>query len=153
MMTYKCEGCGESKKAHTSKVKLCRGCDGTKKDEWEMAQAVRAEKWALTHKCRTCGVGLTIDRYFKCHGCELPFLRETEDLFDACDDMGGNEQAPTPAAKRKYAGAVAKICRLCLVVKEPKDFTRNPGMKDGHLKDCKVCMKARAKRAKLKEAA
>jgi hypothetical protein len=140
---------------------ICQVCDDRMRITQETQAAVRAERWALTHRCRKCKVGLPEDRYFECYGCDSPLTRESADEFDGCDDLNWVEEGRTHNAAvidKKMKLAVAKHCKTCGVLKQPEEFTRHPGMADGVLNHCKLCKnkaeagKRRAARQKIMEA-
>jgi hypothetical protein len=70
---------------HRNEGTVCNDCDA----EMERAETEKtislSLNYASKHKCRECGAGLTIGRYFKCIDCKPELPPESD--FEQCDDM------------------------------------------------------------------
>lgn len=86
MKHRKCEFCQTPLKP-SNEWTVCAPCDRSMKSQQSLELTVKEQKWAATHKCRKCHVGLPLSRYFECLACNDPYTIETESEFDACDDM------------------------------------------------------------------
>lgn len=156
MNYFQCEMCQQPRSSKNPNAVMCKPCTTDYNGAFEKEQEALAAKWAAGHKCRRCGVGLSLDRYFNCHDCDVPSLRETEDEWDDSDDLdvdGRREFTDKVARYVEPKVAVAKTCRRCMITKEPSEYQKHPSMKDGLLKDCKACRAGieRARQARLRE--
>lgn len=143
MFYFHCEICRKRKTSKEMGEKICRPCFGAFNRKFEIEQEERAAKWALSHKCRKCGVGLPLDRYYNCHFCDMPCLRETEDDFDGFSGGPDDFELPPQPAVKRYV-AQPKACKKCGEVKEPNMFPKSMTCKDGRLNECKVCVNKRS---------
>src|SRR4051812_6671107 len=111
-----CEIC--DKNSNMSRV--CSPCEGHIDKSHRASLKARAEKWALSHKCRKCNQGLALNRYFNCTNC---VQLETSDDWDGFDDHDFDaKEVDLKNAAQEKATRIYLHCKKCRQTKHVKEF-------------------------------
>lgn len=148
-LKFECEFCGEFAIASAERT-VCDGCDSALAATQEKELADKAKRWALSHKCRQCGDGLPLSRYFDCEDCLKDQQRESESEWDsvpALDDEGDTcFTQPTKVLD-------SKLCRGCGVTRPISAYAKDKWKSDGFSTQCVECRRVQYANRRAREAA
>ncbi len=76
---------------------VCGICEVEYEKDWNNERSSQAQAWAAKHKCRKCGSGLQMSRYFDCVDC-VKYLDSEGDF----DEVGTFEISDSAAVKKAF---------------------------------------------------
>lgn len=144
-----CEMCGELA-VHSKEFTVCSRCDRAAEEADKLVMKAATDAWASKRKCRECGKGLSLSRYFQCEECLRPDELPSDDAtLESMDDWNMDARVMPNMRPTRVPASGLKSCIDCGAQKDRTEFKVNNDIRylDTHHNHCKPCGVVRSRNA------